>query len=308
LDSKWDDPQWFHGRPSATVAPDPKDPAKNVDAPYNAANTTASNLGPTSKTLQDRLMADRKFLEQTQPELVGRGLPADMLTASGSGLDPDITPANAKLQVARVARARGVALEQIDALVEKHLTKRSLWIFGEPRVNVLELNLALEKSFPISNARTMRFNVLAMSGKAVETAGDVQTLILDKTGTITTGDREASDFLPMPGHEPGELIQAAFLASYFDTTPEGRSVVANSASRGARPVPGLDGAKGLEFSAVASRPTRPSRRGYTIGGGGHHPPGKRGCPGWRWGSQGFSKLAEVAEQPASAFRDDHARL
>lgn len=98
--------------------------------------------------------------------------------------------------------------------------------------------------------RTMRFNVLAMSGKAVETAGDVQTLILDKTGTITTGDREASDFLPLPGHEVSELIQAAFLASYFDTTPEGRSVVATCASRGARPVPGLDGAKGLEFSAV----------------------------------------------------------
>ncbi|MGO9189909.1 MAG: HAD-IC family P-type ATPase, partial [Streptosporangiaceae bacterium] len=86
--------------------------------------------------------------------------------------------------------------------------------------------------------RTMRFNVLAMSGKAVETAGDVQTLILDKTGTITTGDREASDFIPTIGHQPNELIQAAFLASHFDTTPEGRSVVANSASRGAQPTAG----------------------------------------------------------------------
>ena len=97
--------------------------------------------------------------------------------------------------------------------------------------------------------RTMRFNVLAMSGKAVETAGDVQTLILDKTGTITTGNREATDFIPTSGHQPSELVQAAFLASYFDTTPEGRSVVANSASRGALPMPGLDQAKGLEFSA-----------------------------------------------------------
>ena len=97
--------------------------------------------------------------------------------------------------------------------------------------------------------RTMRFNVLATSGKAVETAGDVQTLILDKTGTITTGDREASDFIPTRGRQPGELVQAAFLASYFDTTPEGRSVVANSAARGARPTPDLDRAKGLEFSA-----------------------------------------------------------
>ena len=98
--------------------------------------------------------------------------------------------------------------------------------------------------------RTMRFNVLAMSGKAVETAGDVQTLILDKTGTITTGDREASDFIPTIGHQPNELIQAAFLASHFDTTPEGRSVVANSASRGAQPAADLEQAKGLEFSAL----------------------------------------------------------
>jgi len=97
--------------------------------------------------------------------------------------------------------------------------------------------------------RTMRFNVLAMSGKAVETAGDVQTLLLDKTGTITTGDREATDFIPTAGHQPGELLQAAFLASHFDSTPEGRSIVANSAARGAKPMSFLDTAKGLEFSA-----------------------------------------------------------
>jgi K+-transporting ATPase ATPase B chain len=109
--------------------------------------------------------------------------------------------------------------------------------------------------------RTMRFNVLAMSGKAVETAGDVQTLLLDKTGTITTGNREANDFLPSSGYQPSELVQAAFLASYFDTTPEGRSVVANSASRGARPLPGLHEAKGLEFSAR----TRMSGTDFTDG-------------------------------------------
>jgi len=97
--------------------------------------------------------------------------------------------------------------------------------------------------------RTMRFNVLAMSGKAVETAGDVQTLLLDKTGTITTGDREATDFTPTARYQPSELLQAAFLASHFDTTPEGRSIVANSAARGARPTADLDTAKGLEFSA-----------------------------------------------------------
>src|SRR5208282_4493397 len=144
IGQRWSDAQWFHGRPSATV--DLSDSAKA--APYNAANTTASNLGPTSKALQDRLTADRAALDQAQPELAGKLLPADMLTASASGLDPDITPANALLQVARVAKARGVPPAQIAALVEQHVTPRSLWIFGEPRVNVLELNLALEEAFP----------------------------------------------------------------------------------------------------------------------------------------------------------------
>jgi len=144
----WSDPQWFHGRPSATVAADAKDPGKTVDAPYNAANTTASNLGPTSKALQDRLAADRKALEAVQPELAGKLLPADMLTTSASGLDPDISPANAALQATRVARARDVDPARVAALVEQHVMVRSLGIFGEPRVNVLELNLALEKAFP----------------------------------------------------------------------------------------------------------------------------------------------------------------
>jgi K+-transporting ATPase ATPase C chain len=143
IGQQWNDPQWFHGRPSATV--DLSDATKA--APYNAANTTASNLGPTSKALQDRLTADRAALDQAQPELAGKPLPADMLTTSASGLDPDITPANALLQVARVAKARGVSPEQVAALVAQHTTPRSLWIFGEPRVNVLELNLALEKAF-----------------------------------------------------------------------------------------------------------------------------------------------------------------
>ena len=144
IGQQWNDAQWFRGRPSATV--DLSDSTKA--APYNAANTTASNLGPTSKALQDRLTADRAALDQAQPELAGKPLPADMLTASASGLDPDITPANALLQVARVAKARGVPPEQVAALVAQHTTGRSLWIFGEPRVNVLELNLALEKAFP----------------------------------------------------------------------------------------------------------------------------------------------------------------
>src|SRR5664279_4187370 len=99
IGQQWSDPQWFHGRPSATM--DLSDSTKA--SPYNAANTSASNLGPTSKALQDRLTADRKALEEAQPELVGKALPSDVLTSSGSGLDPDITPANASLQAPRVA-------------------------------------------------------------------------------------------------------------------------------------------------------------------------------------------------------------
>jgi len=148
IGQQWQDPRWFHGRPSATVAADPVDPAITVASPYNAANTTASNLGPTSQALLDRLTKDRKALERGQPDLGGALLPSDMLTASGSGLDPDITPANAALQVTRVAHSRGVPADRIAALVVEHTTPRSLWIFGEPRVNVLELNLALEQAFP----------------------------------------------------------------------------------------------------------------------------------------------------------------
>jgi potassium-transporting ATPase KdpC subunit len=144
IGQQWNDPQWFHGRPSATM--DLTDSTKA--SPYNAANTTASNLGPTSKALADRLTGDRKALDEAQPELAGKPLPSDVLTTSGSGLDPDITPANANLQIQRVAEARGAPPDQVAALVAQQTTPRSLGIFGEPRVNVLELNLALEKAFP----------------------------------------------------------------------------------------------------------------------------------------------------------------
>jgi K+-transporting ATPase ATPase C chain len=144
----WNGPQWFHGRPSATTATDPSDATKIVPAPYNAASSGGSNLGPTSKNLAERLPADRNALEKTQPELAGAMLPADVLTTSASGLDPDISPANAALQVARVARARGVPPAEIEALLEQHITGRSLGIFGEPRVNVLALNIALQRAYP----------------------------------------------------------------------------------------------------------------------------------------------------------------
>jgi K+-transporting ATPase ATPase C chain len=148
IGQQWNGPEWFHGRPSATMGTDLNDPSKAVPAPYNAANSAGSNLGPTSKRLLERLAADRKVLEKSQPEFAGRLLPADMLTASASGLDPDISPANAALQLDRVAHARGVAPAQVQALLEQHVTGRGLGIFGEPRVNVLALNLALQQLYP----------------------------------------------------------------------------------------------------------------------------------------------------------------
>lgn len=141
----WIGPEWFHGRPSATTKTDPSNPAATIRAPYNAANSGGSNLGPTSKRLAERISADRRALEQMQPDLVGRSLPADMLTGSGSGLDPDISPADAALQVVRIAKARGLPSAKINALLERHITGRDLGIFGERRVNVLELNLALDR-------------------------------------------------------------------------------------------------------------------------------------------------------------------
>ncbi len=152
----WTGPQWFHGRLSATTDVDPNDPTKTVPKPYNAANSTGSNLGPTSRTLMERLAADRKALEAVQPELRNKSLPADMLTSSASGLDPDISPAYAALQVARVAEARGVPAAEIARLLEQHIRGRSLGIFGEPRVNVLLLNLALQRVYPKHSDRSSR--------------------------------------------------------------------------------------------------------------------------------------------------------
>jgi potassium-transporting ATPase KdpC subunit len=153
IGQNWTDPKWFHSRPSATTDTDPNDSTKTIPAPYNAASSSASNLGPTSKALQDRLADDRKALDAAQPSLAGKILPADVLTTSGSGLDPDITPANANLQIERIAKARGAPPDQIAALVSRHTTSRSLGIFGEPRVNVLELNLELEKNYPAQDTK-----------------------------------------------------------------------------------------------------------------------------------------------------------
>jgi K+-transporting ATPase ATPase C chain len=132
---------WFHGRPSATTDTDPNDSSKTVPAPYNAANSGGSNLGPTSKALVDRVTGDANTLAAENP---GTPVPMDLVTTSASGLDPDISPAAALFQVPRVARARNLPEARVRQLVQDHITGRLAGLIGEPHVNVLELNLALD--------------------------------------------------------------------------------------------------------------------------------------------------------------------
>ncbi|HEX4367667.1 MAG TPA: K(+)-transporting ATPase subunit C [Rhodopila sp.] len=132
---------YFHGRPSATTDTDPKDPSKTIAAPYNAANSGGSNLGPTSKALIDRITADTAKLAAENP---GTPVPMDLVTTSASGLDPDISPAAALFQVPRVAKARNLSETQVGKLVRDHIVPRLAGLIGEPYVNVLELNLALD--------------------------------------------------------------------------------------------------------------------------------------------------------------------
>jgi potassium-transporting ATPase KdpC subunit len=135
------DDKYFHGRPSATSTPDPKDPTKTIDAPYNAANSVGSNLGPTNKTLIERVKGD---VENLKKENSSAQVPIDLVTTSGSGLDPDISPEAAYFQVPRVAKARGLPEQRVHALVESQIEGRTFGLLGEPRVNVLSLNLALD--------------------------------------------------------------------------------------------------------------------------------------------------------------------
>lgn len=132
---------YFHGRPSATTAADPQDATKTVPQPYNAVNSMGSNLGPTSKALSDRIKDDVEKLKAENPS---QPVPVDLVTTSASGLDPNISPEGALFQVPRVAKARGLPEDRIRALVSDKTEGRLLGLLGEPRVNVLALNLALD--------------------------------------------------------------------------------------------------------------------------------------------------------------------
>jgi K+-transporting ATPase ATPase C chain len=138
----FEDDKYFHGRLSATTAPDPKDATKTVPAPYNAANSGGSNLGPSNKALIDRVKDDMAKLQKENP---GAAVPADLVTTSASGLDPEISPEAALFQVPRVAKARNLAEDHVRKLVEDNTESRFLGLLGEPRVNVLKLNLALDR-------------------------------------------------------------------------------------------------------------------------------------------------------------------
>jgi K+-transporting ATPase ATPase C chain len=133
--------KYFHPRPSATTEPDPKDATKTIPVPYAADNSSGSNYGPTQKDLIDRVKGDAAALAKENP---ATPIPVDLVTTSASGLDPDITPAGAMFQVPRVAKARGLPVDQVQALVEQHIQGRTLGVLGEPVVNVLALNMALD--------------------------------------------------------------------------------------------------------------------------------------------------------------------
>jgi K+-transporting ATPase ATPase C chain len=134
--------RYFHGRPSVTTGTDPADPARSVVQPYNAANSMASNLGPTNKVLAERVAADVNRLKRENPDMP---VPIDLVTTTASGLDPDISPEAALFQVPRIAKARGLSEERLRQLVNGHVDQRFLGVLGEPRINVLLLNLALDQ-------------------------------------------------------------------------------------------------------------------------------------------------------------------
>ena len=134
--------RYFHGRPSATTGPDPNDSSKTVSQPYNAVNSMGSNLGPTNKALIDRVKGD---VDKWKAENPSAPVPIDLVTTSGSGLDPDISPAAAYFQVPHIAKMRNMPENTLDQLIQQQIEGPTLGLFGEPHVNVLELNLALDR-------------------------------------------------------------------------------------------------------------------------------------------------------------------
>jgi K+-transporting ATPase ATPase C chain len=145
IGQEFKDDKYFRGRPSATTAPDPADSTKTVPAPYNAANSGGSNLGPTSKALNDRIKED---VDKLKAENSSMPVPIDLVTTTASGLDPDISPEGALFQVPRVAKARNLPEDRVRQIMTEQTRGRLAGLLGEPRVNVLALNLALDAAAP----------------------------------------------------------------------------------------------------------------------------------------------------------------
>ena len=139
IGQNWTEDKYLQGRPSATTTPDPADATKTVPAPHNAANSGASNTGPTSKALIDRITPDAA-------KLGNKNIPGDALTTSASGLDPHVSPAFAALQAPRIAAARNLRESQVQSVIAANTEGRLLGFIGEPRVNVLAVNLALDRA------------------------------------------------------------------------------------------------------------------------------------------------------------------
>ncbi len=135
--------RYFHGRPSATTDTDPNDATKTISSPYNAANSGGSNLGPTNSSLITRIKGDAATLQAQNPNTP---VPMDMVTTSGSGLDPDISPDAAYFQIPRVAKARNMDEAKLKAIVDAAVESREFGVLGEPVVNVLALNQVLDAS------------------------------------------------------------------------------------------------------------------------------------------------------------------
>jgi len=187
---------YFHGRPSATTDTDPNDPTKTVPAPYNASNSGGSNLGPTSKALVDRVKGDSDLLAATNPSAK---VPVDLVTTSASGLDPDITPAAALFQVPRVAKSRSISEDQLRRLVAENTAGRLLGILGEPHVNVLKLNLAIDKAFPAQERRETKENLSAAEATAAPPAPAV-------TAPVVTAPPPATVVEPPPAGAAPETL------------------------------------------------------------------------------------------------------
>jgi K+-transporting ATPase ATPase C chain len=135
----WTQPQYFHGRPSVT------NNLQGTPAPYQANNSAGSNLGPTNSTLIKTVQQRVDDLKKENPDVAaGTPIPADLVESTASGLDPDISVAGAYYQIPRIAKARGLSQDTVRHVVDQHITGRFLGLFGEPRVNVLDVNLALD--------------------------------------------------------------------------------------------------------------------------------------------------------------------